>query len=47
MTIVSNQHIPPSSGITNWTSGRSYCSWTMSPDQAMQAAKFPFSRLRR
>ena len=41
MTIVSNQDIAPSSGNTKRTSG--FGDWAMSPDQAMQAAKFPFS----
>ena len=46
ITIVSYQLIPPSSGITNWMSGRSYCICTTSPDQAMHATKSPLSRLR-
>ena len=33
ITIVSYQLIPPSSGITSWMSGRSYCICTTSPDQ--------------
>ena len=41
MTIVSNHEIAPSSGNTNRTSG--FEDWAMSPDHAMQAAKFPFS----
>ena len=40
ITIVSNHDIAPSSGNTNRTSG--FEAWAMSPDQAMQAAKFPF-----
>ena len=40
MTIVSNHDIAPSSGNTKRTSG--FDAWAMSPDHAMQAAKFPF-----
>ena len=44
MTIVSDQRVPPDSGITNLSSGLSFDSCAMSPDQPMQAAKFPCVR---
>ena len=44
MTIVSNQSVPPDSGTAKPMSGLDCESCTTSPDQPMQAAKFPCSR---